>query len=95
MYIVNALTGKLHHTVDESEDSYKQQFANEELTTDTFHFNKKLKTEAMIRQQAEEEGGLESPINCVFDQAERFVMYGCMMGVKIVNVCQMNSRYHY
>ena len=88
MYIFNALTGKLLHTLDESEEYYKQQFANDELSLDTYHFNKKLKTEESIRQQALEQG-LDSPINCVFDKTEKFIVYGSMIGLKIVDVsCQ-------
>ena len=96
MYILNALTGKLLHTLDESEEFYKQQFANDELSIDTFHFNKKLKTEESIRQQALDEG-LDSPVNCVFDKTEKFVVYGSMIGLKIVDVsyCYCYCYYYY
>ena len=49
------------------------------------NFNKKLKTEASIRQQALEQG-FDSPINCVFDKTEKFVVYGSLIGLKIVSV---------
>ena len=71
--------------MDESEEVYKKAFEAEQLAVDTFHFNRKLKMEASIREKALGEG-LESPINCVFAQGGRFAVYGCMMGVKIVNV---------
>ena len=86
MYLFNTASGKLIQCLDESEDVYKNQFAEEQLPIDSFHFNRKLKMEASVREKALGEG-LDSPINCVFDQAERFIMYSCMIGLKIVNVC--------
>ena len=85
MYFFETASGKLLISVDESEEVYKKAFEEEQLAVDTFHFNRKLKMEASIREKALGEG-LESPINCVFAQGGRFAAYGCMMGVKIVNV---------
>lgn len=85
MYFFETASGKLLSSVDESEEVYKKAFEEEQLAVDTFHFNRKLKMEASIREKALGEG-LESPINCVFAQGGRFAAYGCMMGVKIVNV---------
>ena len=61
----------------------------EEPILDAFHFNKKLKMEQTIREAIEANEVL-SPINCVFDETETFVLYACMMGIKIMNVtlCQ-------
>lgn len=59
--------------------------AAEELAIDSFHFNKKLKMEQTIHERVEA-GELVSPINCVFDDTETFVLYGCMLGVKVMNV---------
>lgn len=85
MYFFETTSGKLLSSVDESEEVYKKAFEEEQLAVDSFHFNRKLKMEASIREKALGEG-LESPINCVFAQGGRFAAYGCMMGVKIVNV---------
>lgn len=85
MYVFDSASGKLVQCLDESEEVYKKQFAEEQLAIDSFHFNRKLKMETLVREKALGEG-LESPINCVFDQAERFILYSCMIGLKIVNV---------
>ena len=85
MRLFNTASGALIQCLDESEEVYKKQFAEELLTIDSFHFNRKLKMESSVREKALGEG-LDSVINCVFDQGERFVMYASMLGVKIVNV---------
>lgn len=85
MYFFETTSGKLLSSVDESEEVYKKAFEEEQLAVDSFHFNRKLKLEAAIREKALGEG-LASPVNCVFAQGGRFAVYGCMMGVKIVNV---------
>lgn len=78
-------TGKLLCTLDESLDRYKEALEKNELTLDTFHFNKKLKTELLIQEKAKNEG-LDSPINCVFDRMDKFVIFGSFLGIKIVEV---------
>lgn len=81
-------TGKLQQSFDESEEVYKGLMEKEELGLDPFHFNKKLKLESILHSRVES-GELYSPVNCVFDETETFVMYGCLIGIKIMNVCVM------
>ena len=57
----------------------------EEIGLDAFHFNRKLKMEESIEEKVEA-NELNSPINCVFDESETFVLYGCLLGIKIMNV---------
>lgn len=57
----------------------------EELGLEPFHFNKKLKLESILHNRVESEE-LYSPINCAFDETETFVLYGCLLGIKIMNV---------
>lgn len=64
--------------------------ASEELAIDAFHFNKKLKLEQLVRDSAEK-GELKSTINCVFDDSETFVLYPCIMGLKIMHVGMRQS----
>ena len=78
-------TGKLLRVEDESLDQYKEALEKNELALDTFHFNKKMKTELLIQEKAKNEG-LDSPINCVFDRSDKFVVFGSFVGIKIVEV---------
>ena len=64
--------------------------ASEELAIDAFHFNKKLKMEQMVRDSIEK-GEFKSSINCVFDESETFVLYPCIMGLKIMHVGMMRG----
>ena len=66
-------------------DQYKEALERNELAVDTFHFNKKMKTELLIQEKAKNEG-LDSPINCVFDRSDKFVVFGSFVGIKIVEV---------
>ena len=95
MYIFGVTTGKLLQTIDESDAAYESLFAQNGLLVDAFHFAKRLKLEATIREKVPIFGipeiqaiseGLQSPINCVFDRSERFAVYGSPFGVKTVNV---------
>ncbi|KAM7452875.1 hypothetical protein BLSTO_06385 [Blastocystis sp. subtype 1] len=74
-YIFGVSTGKLLRVADESLDQYKEALERNELAVDTFHFNKKMKTELLIQEKAKNEG-LDSPINCVFDRSDKFVVFG-------------------
>ena len=78
-------TGKLVRVFDESVELYKEQLEKNELALDVFHFNKKLKTELLIQEKAKNEG-LDSPINCVFDQTDRYVVFGSFIGIKMMDV---------
>lgn len=95
MYIFGVTTGKLLRTIDESDAAYESLFAAQGLLIDAFHFAKRLKLEATIREKVPISGipevqaateGLQSPINCVFDRSEHFAVYGSPFGVKTVNV---------
>ena len=95
MYIFGVTTGKLLQTIDESDAAYESLFAQNGLLIDAFHFAKRLKLEATLREKVPTSGipktqatseGLQSPINCVFDRSERFAVYGSPFGVKTVNV---------
>ena len=76
---------------DESVELYKEQLEKNELALDVFHFNKKLKTELLIQEKAKNEG-LDSPINCVFDQTDRYVLFGSFIGIKIMDVGTWEAR---
>ena len=76
---------------DESVELYKEQLEKNELALDVFHFNKKLKTELLIQEKAKNEG-LDSPINCVFDQTDRYVLFGSFIGIKIMDVGVWEAR---
>ena len=85
MYIFGVTTGKLLQTIDESDAAYESLFAQNGLLIDAFHFAKRLKLEATLREKVPTSGipktqatseGLQSPINCVFDRSERFAVYG-------------------
>ncbi len=84
-------TGKLLRVFDESVELYKEQLEKNELALDVFHFNKKLKTELLIQEKAKNEG-LDSPINCVFDQTDRYVLFGSFIGIKIMDVGAWEAR---
>lgn len=84
-------TGKLVRVFDESVELYKEQLEKNELALDVFHFNKKLKTELLIQEKAKNEG-LDSPINCVFDQTDRYVLFGSFIGIKIMDVGVWEAR---
>ena len=84
-------TGKLVRVFDESVELYKEQLEKNELALDVFHFNKKLKTELLIQEKAKNEG-LDSPINCVFDQTDRYVLFGSFIGIKIMDVGTWEAR---
>lgn len=84
-------TGKLVRVFDESVELYKEQLERNELALDVFHFNKKLKTELLIQEKAKNEG-LDSPINCVFDQTDRYVLFGSFIGIKIMDVGTWEAR---
>lgn len=84
-------TGKLLRVFDESVELYKEQLEKNELALDVFHFNKKLKTELLIQEKAKNEG-LDSPINCVFDQTDRYVLFGSFIGIKIMDVGVWEAR---
>ena len=84
-------TGKLLRVFDESVELYKEQLEKNELALDVFHFNKKLKTELLIQEKAKNEG-LDSPINCVFDQTDRYVLFGSFIGIKIMDVGTWEAR---
>ena len=76
---------------DESVELYKEQLEKNELALDVFHFNKKLKTELLIQEKAKNEG-LDSPINCVFAQTDRYVLFGSFIGIKIMDVGVWEAR---
>ena len=57
----------------------------EEIGLDAFHFNRKLKMQETIEEKVQA-NELNSPINCVLDESETFVLYGCLLGIKIMNV---------
>ena len=57
----------------------------EEIGLDAFHFNRKLKMEEQIEEKIDS-NELVSPINCVFDESETFVLYSCLLGIKIMNI---------
>ena len=44
-----------------------------------------ISDELLIQEKAKNEG-LDSPINCVFDRTDKFVVFGSFMGIKIVEV---------
>ena len=71
--------------LDESLEQYKEALEKNELALDSFHFNKKMKTELLIQEKAKNEG-LDSQINCVFDRTDKFVAFGSFVGIKIVEV---------
>ena len=89
-YIFETSTGKLRQILNESEELYKEKMMNEELLFDAAVFNKKLKMEDSIRKQIIDENQPCS-INCVFDQTDTFILYPCLVGIKIVNVVQSLS----
>lgn len=51
MYIFHVPTGKLLQTIDESDAAYQAIFAQNGLLIDAFHFAKRLKLEATLREK--------------------------------------------
>lgn len=80
--IFDFATGKLHRTYDESLQIIEemQQAGTALQKLDDVEFGRRLATEREIESQA-----LRNKANIIFDESGHFIIYGSMLGVKVLN----------
>ncbi|RKF55505.1 Peptidyl-prolyl cis-trans isomerase cyp15 [Erysiphe neolycopersici] len=80
--LFNFLTGKLYRTYDESLQTIEemQQAGTALQKLEDVEFGRRLATEREIGDPA-----LRSKANVIFDETGNFILYGSMLGIKVVN----------